>query len=265
MTRTTDEINRLLGIMRALRAPDGCPWDRQQTFASIVPYTLEEAYEVAEAIARDDMAELRDELGDLLFQVVFHSQLADERGAFGFADVAAAIGDKLERRHPHVFGDEAVRGDSHLRERWESHKERERGQKREAVSSVLDDIPLALPALSRALKIGRRVARVGFDWPDHTGALDKIEEEVAELRAEVENTAPRERMFEELGDLLFALVNLARKLDIDPEAALRAANAKFERRFRAVEGKLAESGKRPRDSTLEEMDALWNEIKSMPK
>lgn len=258
-----NNLDRLLEIMRRLRAPDGCPWDQQQTFADIAPYTIEEAYEVADAIARNDLADLRDELGDLLFQVVFHARLAEEQGAFDFAAVAGGIADKLIRRHPHVFADAEYANHDELRVAWEGHKAEERARKNAGTSaSTLDDIPLALPALSRALKIGKRVARVGFDWPDHGGALDKIEEECAELRAEVETGQAQEKLSEEFGDLLFAMVNLARKLHLDPEAALHAANRKFEHRFRAVEARLAERGKRPEDSDLEEMDGLWDEVKS---
>ena len=272
MSREAAELARLLEIMRRLRDPaEGCPWDREQSFATIAPFTIEEAYEVADAIARDDLVALRDELGDLLFQVVYHARLAEEVGAFGFAEVAAGIGDKLVRRHPHVFdagpdaGAEAVASASAQSRRWEEHKAAEKAARRgagpSAVASVLDDLPVALPALTRGHKLGRRVARVGFDWPDHAGAFDKVVEEVGELRREHEQGAPKARLHDEFGDLLFALCNVARKLELDPEAALRDANAKFERRFRAVEAKLAERGKSPESSTLEEMDAIWNEVK----
>lgn len=255
-------ITRLLEIMQRLRAPDGCPWDKQQNFATIAPYTVEEAYEVADAIARDDLDDLRDELGDLLFQVVFHARLAEEQGAFDFDSVAGSIADKLIRRHPHVFADAEYANHGELHAAWEAHKAEERAEKSAStLTSTLDDIPLALPALSRALKIGKRVERVGFDWPDHGGALDKIEEECAELRAEVESGQAKEKLDEEFGDLLFAMVNLARKLHIDPEAALQAANRKFEQRFRAVEARLAARGKRPEESNLDEMDSLWDEVK----
>lgn len=257
-----NNLARLLQIMQRLRAPDGCPWDKQQTFATIAPYTVEEAYEVADAIARHDLDDLRDELGDLLFQVVFHARLAEEQGAFDFDAVAGSIADKLIRRHPHVFAAASYADHDELHAAWEAHKAEERANKSaSAPASVLDDIPLALPALSRALKIGKRVARVGFDWPDHGGALDKIEEECAELRHEVESAASAAQVTEEFGDLLFAMVNLARKLRIDPEAALQAANRKFEQRFRAVEARLAARGKRPEESDLEEMDGLWEEVK----
>jgi len=273
LSREAAELARLLGIMRRLRDPaEGCPWDRQQSFATIAPYTIEEAYEVADAIARDDLVALRDELGDLLFQVVYHARLAEEIGAFGFAEVAAGIGDKLTRRHPHVFGDEAgtVKAASDQSARWEKLKSDEKAAAKAAAGgaaglraseSVLDDLPLALPALTRGHKLGQRVARVGFDWPDHAGAFDKVVEEVGELRREHEQRAPKQRLHDEFGDLLFALCNVARKLELDPEAALRDANLKFERRFRAVEAKLRERGKDPASSTLEEMDSLWDEVK----
>ena len=270
MSRDAEALARLIAIMQRLRDPaEGCPWDRVQTFATIAPYTIEEAYEVADAIARDDLAALREELGDLLFQVVYHARLAEEVGAFGFAEVAAGIGDKLVRRHPHVFdagaGVEPVAHAAEQNARWEQHKDAEkrarRGAGAAAAASVLDDLPLALPALTRGHKIGKRVARVGFDWPDHGGAFDKVVEEVGELRREHEQGAPKARLRDEFGDLLFALCNVARKLELDPEAALRDANAKFERRFRAVEARLRERGRSPESSDLQEMDALWDEVK----
>jgi ATP diphosphatase len=268
VSREDAELARLLEIMRRLRDPaEGCPWDRAQSFATIAPYTIEEAYEVADAIARDDLVALRDELGDLLFQVVYHARLAEEIGAFGFAEVAAGIGDKLVRRHPHLF--DAAAGIATARDqsaRWEQHKSDEKAAakaaRRDATpGSVLDDLALALPALTRGHKLGKRVARVGFDWPDHAGAFDKVIEEVGELRREHEQRAPQARLHDEFGDLLFALCNVARKLELDPESALRDANLKFERRFRAVEKALAARGKTPGSSTLEEMDAIWDEVK----
>lgn len=267
MSRATASLERLLEIMVRLRDPaEGCPWDRTQTFASIAPYTLEEAYEVADAIARDDLVALRDELGDLLFQVVYHARMAEELGAFDFAAVAEGIGAKLERRHPQVFGDEAAGDGQAHGQRWEEIKAAERSARRPGATgaSVLDDLPLALPALSRAAKIGRRVARVGFDWPDPAGAFAKVKEEVAELQAEAgaQDPAAVGRRYDELGDLLFAVCNVARKLDLDPEAALRHANAKFERRFRAVEAELEQRGKRPAESDLAEMDAVWEAVKA---
>lgn len=267
-----DPWRDLVTLMARLRTPGtGCPWDIEQTFATIAPYTIEEAYEVADAIARDDLVALRGELGDLLFQVVYHARLAEEVGAFGFAEVAAGIGDKLVRRHPHVFaagsdpGVEPIASAGEQSARWERHKDEEkraaRGAPAGAGASVLDDLPVALPALTRGHKLGKRVARVGFDWPDHAGAFDKVVEEVAELRREHEQRAPRARLHDEFGDLLFALCNVARKLELDPEAALRDANAKFERRFRAVEAELARRGRDPGSSTLEEMDSIWDQVK----
>jgi ATP diphosphatase len=267
MTRASDALERLLEIMVRLRDPaEGCPWDRRQNFATIAPYTLEEAYEVADAIARDDLVALRGELGDLLFQVVYHARMAEELGAFDFAKVTDGIAEKLLRRHPQVFaagsGTPASDGDRG----WEAIKAEERraAAPAGAPASVLDDLPVALPALARAGKIGRRVARVGFDWPDATGAFAKVREELDELEAEAgAGAAPSaERRSEELGDLLFAVCNVARKLDLDAEAALRQANAKFERRFRAVEAELARRGRTPAGSDLAEMDAVWEAVKS---
>jgi MazG family protein len=252
-------ITRLLQIMARLRDPNGgCPWDREQTFSTIAPYTIEEAYEVADAIERDDLAALRGELGDLLFQVVFHAQMASERGAFAFDDVVAAICDKLERRHPHVFGDARIDSAAAQTVAWEEQKRLERER---AGASVLDDVPLALPALTRANKLGKRAALVGFEWPDVAGALDKLDEELGELRAEVAGSAGEAEIQNELGDVLFCIVNVCRYLKIDPETALRGANAKFERRFGYVERRLGEQGRSTRDATLEEMDRLWDEGK----
>ena len=268
MTRVAESLERLLSIMARLRDPaTGCPWDKVQTFATIAPHTLEEAYEVADAIARADLEALRDELGDLLFQVVYHSRMAEEQGAFDFAAVATGIGAKLERRHPHVFGTESVVDAADQGRRWEQLKAAERQAKTPGAPapSVLDDLPIALPALARASKIGRRVARVGFDWPDADGAFAKVREELVELEAEAAadaDAAALARRSEELGDLLFAVCNVARKLDLDAEAALRQANAKFERRFRAVEAELARRGKAPADSDLAEMDAVWEAVKA---
>ncbi len=261
-----DNLKRLLAIMARLRAPvGGCPWDLEQTFHTIAPHTIEEAYEVAEAIERDDMASLEDELGDLLFQVVYHSQIAKERGAFDFDTVAGAISDKMVRRHPHVFGGDEERSAEAQTNRWEDHKARERQAKAEAegrISSALDGVTVGLPALTRALKLQKRAARVGFDWAEPAPILDKLEEEIGELRAEISASYPvPERVMDELGDVLFVLVNLARRLAVDPEAALRHANTKFERRFRRIEALLADQGRKPADSTLTEMDALWDEAK----
>lgn len=259
-------IDDLLAIMARLRDPDGgCPWDLEQTFATIAPYTLEEAYEVADAIERGAMAELQDELGDLLLQVVFHSRMAEEAGHFAFADVVGSICAKMLRRHPNVFGDAEVADAAAQTAAWEEQKARERAAKAAAEASdgdagrhsVLDGLPVALPALVRAVKIQKRVGRVGFDWPDAAQVIDKIEEELEEVRVELD--APEQdpaRVEEEIGDLLFAVANLARKTGVDAESALRAANAKFERRFRAVEDLLEKQGKSPENSTLDEMEAL---------
>jgi nucleoside triphosphate diphosphatase len=253
-------IIRLLDIMARLRNPQrGCPWDLEQTFRTIAPYTIEEAYEVADAIERDDLAALRDELGDLLFQVVFHAQMASERGAFAFDDVVAAICDKLERRHPHVFGDAHIDSAAAQTVAWEEQKRLERER---AGASVLDDVPLALPALTRANKLGRRAALIGFEWPDVAGALDKLDEELGELRKEVAEEAGEAAIANELGDVLFCVVNVCRYLKVDPETALRGANTKFERRFGYVERRLREQGRRVGEATLEEMDRLWDEGKA---
>jgi ATP diphosphatase len=254
------ELRRLLSIMAALRDPvRGCPWDREQSFATIAPYTIEEAYEVADAIARDDMPALADELGDLLLQVVYHARLAEEAGQFDFATVAAMIADKMVRRHPHVFGEAAARGAGAQSLAWEEQKRAERAGRAE--TGTLAGIPRALPALTRAEKLTARAARVGFDWPDAAAVLDKFAEEIAELRAELPDADPR-RLADEMGDLLFVLANLARKLDLDPEACLRAANAKFARRFGAVEAALAAEGRLPAEATLDEMEAAWQAAKA---
>jgi ATP diphosphatase len=257
------ELRRLLDVMAALRDPDaGCPWDRVQTFGTIASYTVEEAYEVADAIARHDLAALPDELGDLLFQVVYHARMAEEAGRFGFADVARLIADKMVRRHPHVFGDAAERDgaaqSAAQSAMWEAQKSAERAARAE--TGALAGVPAALPALTRARKLTARAARVGFDWPDAGAVLDKLDEETAELRAELPEAEPA-RLADELGDMLFVLANLARKLDLDPEACLQQANAKFVRRFGAVEQALAFAGKTPADSTLEEMEAAWQAAK----
>lgn len=255
----SDPIQRLIAIMAALRDPvGGCPWDRVQDFASVAPYTIEEAYEVADAIARDDMKALEDELGDLLFQVVFHARLAEERGAFDFAGVARAIADKMIRRHPHVFGDTGPMEAAAQNEAWEALKREERAARAE--SGTLAGIPPGLPALTRALKLTKRAARVGFDWPDAEQVLAKLDEEVGELRAEIA-AGDRARLADEMGDILFVVANLARKLDLDPEACLRAGNAKFERRFGAVEARLAARGLAPQDATLEAMEGEWQAAK----
>jgi ATP diphosphatase len=261
MSDAQTALLRLLEIMRRLRDPRaGCPWDLEQDFASIAPYTIEEAYEVADAIARGVAGEIESELGDLLFQVVFHARMGEERGWFDFGSVADAISDKLTARHPHVFGDAAAGSTVELNRAWEEHKAQERAARGAATPSELSDVPLALPALARAAKLGKRAGRVGFDWPDEQGVRAKIEEELREV-----SEAAAAARAEEIGDLLFAVANWSRHLRVDPEEALRLANAKFERRFRAMEG-LA----RERSLTLSSLDAgawdaLWNEVKTLEK
>jgi ATP diphosphatase len=254
------EITRLLGIMARLRdKSSGCPWDLEQDFATIAPYTIEEAYEVADAAARRDMPALKDELGDLLFQVVYFARLAEEDGAFTFADVAAAIADKMLRRHPHVFGEGAARDAAGQNEAWEAQKAAER--RAAAQEGALAGVPAALPALTIAEKLTKRAARVGFDWPNVAAVLSKLDEEIAELRAELE-AGDADRLEDELGDMLFVLVNLARKLKLDPEAALRRANGKFTFRFMAVERKLAAEGVTPAEAGLPRMEAAWQAVKA---
>jgi len=254
----TRPIDRLLAIMAQLRDPKrGCPWDREQDFATIAPYTIEEAYEVADAIGRGDMAGLKDELGDLLLQVVFHARMAEEAGYFGFEEIAAAISDKMVRRHPHVFGDAEITSVAAQNEAWEAHKAAER-QAAGRADSVLDGVALALPALLRAAKISRRAARIGFDWPDARAVVPKIAEEIAEIEAVLDAGADPAALEEEVGDLLFAAANLARKLDVEPETALRRATAKFERRFRRVETLAAERGAGP---DIDALEAIWAEVK----
>ncbi|OWJ68340.1 nucleoside triphosphate pyrophosphohydrolase [Inquilinus limosus] len=255
-----DATRRLIEVMARLRDPQtGCPWDVEQSFRTIAPYTIEEAYEVADAIERDAMDELKDELGDLLFQVAFHSRMAEERGAFAYADVAAGIADKMIRRHPHVFGGAEVDADG-MPAQWERQKAEERAAKAEAEgrpAGVLDGIAAGLPSLTRALKLQKRAARVGFDWTDPADILDKIEEEVGEIRAEIDGKAPKERIEDEIGDLLFCAVNLARRYEVDPDSALRRTNAKFERRFRHLEAALRAQGRDPAGASLDEMEELW--------
>ena len=253
----------LIEIMAKLRDPQGgCPWDLEQTFATIAPYTVEEAYEVADAIERGDLSDLKEELGDLLLQVVFHSQMAQEQGAFDITDVARAISDKMIRRHQHVFGDHAYESLSDQVAVWEQLKAQERQAK--AKTGVLDDVPTGLPALTRAVKLTKRAARVGFDWPTAKEVLDKLREETDEIAVEIE-AGDLAKAREELGDILFVCASLARKLDVDPEDALRATNAKFTRRFGFVETELAKRGKTPDQSDLAEMDGLWNEAKAAEK
>jgi MazG family protein len=259
-----DPMRRLVEIMARLRDPrTGCPWDQKQTYATIVPYTLEEAYEVADAIERGDMRELRDELGDLLFQTVFYSQIAREQGHFDFDDVASAICEKMVRRHPHVFGDADYADDAALRQAWDRHKAEERAARNEsAVPSEMDGVARALPALMRAEKLQRRAARVGFDWPDAAGAFAKTREEFAEVEAEIADANP-ERLQEELGDLLFAMVNVVRLLGYDAEQALSGASAKFERRFRRMEQLQRErGGPALSELPLDQQEALWERAKT---
>jgi len=248
-------IETLRAIMKALRTPEtGCPWDLEQSFETIAPYTIEEAYEVQDAIARGNRTDLCEELGDLLLQTVYHAQIADEEGTFDFDDVIEAISKKMVRRHPHVFGDEAAKSAKLAKGFWEDAKAKERDGG--AMEGLLASVPLALPGLTRALKLQAKAARVGFDWPSVENVYDKIGEEIAEFRA-----APDAEKAAEFGDILFAMANVARHLGIDPEGALRATNAKFERRFRYIETELEKMGKRPADSNLQEMDALWNAAK----
>ena len=255
---------RLLEIMRRLRDPEtGCPWDIEQSFATIAPYTIEEAYEVADAIEREAWDELKGELGDLLFQSVFHSQMADEAGYFTFDEVADTMSDKMVARHPHVFGDENRDKSAEQQTRdWETIKAQERAKKQQ--QGTLDGVAIGLPALLRAVKLQKRAARVGFDWPETAMVLDKISEECHEL-VEAKETLPQDKIEEEMGDLLFVVANLARHLKVEPEAALRRANAKFVRRFEYIEAELEKSGKKPEDSNLEEMDGFWDQIRAADK
>lgn len=263
MTSSPSPIERLKDVMARLRQPDGgCPWDVEQTFATIAPYTVEEAYEVADAIQRDDMRDLKEELGDLLFQVIFHARMAEEQGLFSFDDVAEAIADKLVRRHPHVFSDAGHRTSEQQTAAWEEIKAEERRGKEK--HGVLDDVPVGLPALTRAVKLTKRAGRVGFDWPTADEVIAKLHEELDELREEID-ARDQARIRDEMGDVLFVVANLARKLGVEPEDALRSSNAKFVRRFHHIEARLAESGRKPTDSTLHEMDALWNEARLADK
>jgi ATP diphosphatase len=266
------EIGDLLAVMARLRDPaTGCPWDREQTFATIAAYTIEEAYEVADAIARNDLDGLKDELGDLLLQVVYHARMAEEDGRFAFADVVDAITAKMVRRHPHVFEDTSLRDTFLGSAAWDRIKAEEKAAgapNADGAGSLLDDIPVALPALSRSVKLQSRASRVGFDWPSLTPVLAKIEEEIAELKFAIADekreasVPPSKKIAEEFGDLLFVMANIARHLGIDPEASLREANAKFVRRFRSIEAALLAEGRTPEDATLEEMDQLWDEAKA---
>jgi ATP diphosphatase len=267
MTPSRD-ISRLIEIMAALRTPvTGCPWDLEQSFETIAPFTIEEAYEVADAIARGDLIDLRDELGDLLLQVVYHARLAEERGAFRFEDVVEAITRKLIRRHPHVFGDARHLPPDEVEALWETIKAEERAERAAArggqveAASILDGAPAALPGLTRAVKLQQKAARVGFDWDDVALVVGKVREEADEV-AEAVASGDKDAVEDEIGDLLCAVANLARHAGVDPEAAIRRSNAKFERRFRAIEAALAAQGRTPADSDLAEMDALWNEAKA---
>lgn len=262
------DIAALIDIMRRLRTPvTGCPWDLEQTFETIAPYTVEEAYEVADAIARGNLEELREELGDLLLQVVYHSRIAEEQQEFDFGDVVHAVTAKMIRRHPHVFGDEATRAAGVSEGFWDRIKDAEKAARGDdQQKGLLDEVPLALPALVRAIKLQNKAARVGFDWPNLTPVLSKLKEELAELETalaeQTKSSAGADpKVAEEFGDLLFVMANVARHLDIDPETALRGANDKFTRRFRYIERSLAEAGRSPQQSSLEEMDALWDEAK----
>lgn len=251
-------INRLLDIMAALRTPEtGCPWDLEQSFATIAPYTIEESYEVADAIAQGNLVSLKEELGDLLFQVVFHARIAEEQGAFDFNEVVQGLSDKMEARHPHVFGTHAIETADQQTQNWEVMKAKERAAKLAEDPSLLADIPLALPALMRAEKLTKRAARVGFDWPSLEEVFEKLAEEIGETREAIDE-GDQGHIEEEIGDVLFVLANLARKAKVDPEVALRSSNAKFERRFRWIEEALQRDGKSPETSSLEEMDVLWN-------
>jgi ATP diphosphatase len=260
------DIGRLLEIMAALRTPEtGCPWDLAQDFSTIAPYTIEEAYEVADAIERGDLDDLREELGDLLLQVVFHARMAEERRAFDFGDVVQAIGEKLIRRHPHVFGDERSRTPRAVEDLWHRIKAQEKAARIQPTEheGALAGVPVALPALTRALKLQDKAGKVGFDWNDPRAVLRKIREETDEIEAALDGgEAEAQNAAAEVGDLLFAAVNLARHLRADPEAVLRQTSRKFERRFAAIERALAAAGKKPQDASLEEMDALWDAAKA---
>lgn len=260
-----DQIDALVSIMADLRNPvGGCPWDLEQDFRSIAPYTIEEAYEVADAIERGNPEDLKEELGDLLLQVAFHARMAQEQGLFAFSDVVRAICEKMIRRHPHVFGDETAEASGGVRLRWDEIKAEEKKAKGRT-GRLLDDVPPAMPALVRAVKLQAKAAKVGFDWPGTREVLDKLAEETAELVNELDNGSVPDLVEEEFGDLLFVYANLARHLKVDPEAALRRANAKFMSRFAHIEDALAKDNRRPEQSSLEEMDALWNEAKKIEK
>ena len=268
------DIQKLLAIMARLRTPGtGCPWDLAQDFASIAPYTIEEAYEVADAIERGDLEDLKDELGDLLLQVVFHARMAEEAGRFGFGDVVEAITKNMIRRHPHIFGDLDARDAAAVKQRWDAIKAEEKAERAtrrsadghgEAEAGLLADVPVALPALTRAIKLQRRAGTVGFDWNDPHAVMAKIREELEEFEHELSRKgAKHDRLEDELGDILFAVANLGRHVGVEPEVALRRSNAKFARRFRHIETELSRHGRDLRDASLEEMEALWTEAKRL--
>ena len=263
MSKQTD---RLIEVMARLRHPtEGCPWDIEQDFDTIAPYTIEEAYEVADAIQQGDRGALREELGDLLLQVAYHARMAEEEGSFAYEDVAQGIADKMIRRHPHVFGDATVADADAQTANWEAQKAAERAARADKEGtrpSALDGVPVGMPALTRAEKLTKRAARVGFDWPHVDQVFDKMAEEIGELRHEIAEDAPRARLEDELGDLLFCMANLARHLKLDPEHALRAANAKFERRFRAVEASFSDEGGEISKATLDAMEDRWQQVKA---
>lgn len=265
MADAQSEIDRLLDVMAALRHPEtGCPWDLEQTFETIIPYTIEEAYEVADAIDRGNLDDLKDELGDLLLQVAYHARLAEERGAFAFSDVANTIADKMIRRHPHVFGDVAANGTDGVKLRWEEIKAAERAAKSTPGAGLLADVATALPALSRAMKLQRRAASVGFDWTEVEEVAAKVREELSEVEAQVAADPRRPEQIEaEIGDLLFTVVNLARHLDVDPETALRGANRRFSTRFAFVEATLNKAGRSLDDASAMELEAAWNAAKAV--
>jgi tetrapyrrole methylase family protein / MazG family protein len=252
---------RFVELIARLRAPGGCPWDREQTHETVKPMTIEEAYEVAHAIEEGDDGELASELGDLLLQVVFHANIAEERGAFRLKEVIDRVGDKMVRRHPHVFGDDLAASSGEVLRNWEAIKAQERAARGKDDESMLDSVHKGLPAVMEAFQMTTKVSRVGFDWKEATGALAKLDEEVAELREAIASTTDASRVAEEVGDLFFAAVNVARLTGVDPESALKAANRKFRRRFRHIEERLREEGRKPADSNLEEMDRLWDEAK----
>ena len=258
-------IEKLLEIMAMLRDPQhGCPWDKKQTFETIVPYTIEEAYEVADAIEQGDFPELNKELGDLLFQVVFYAQMANEQGKFNFEQIAQTMCDKLIHRHPHVFADTELKSEQAVNKNWERLKSVERQQKDPSNTSVLDDVPRTIPALSRAYKLQKRASNVGFDWPDIHGAFDKVSEEIEEVKQELKDTEKnRDKIADELGDLYFALTNVTRHLGLKPEEILRAANNKFERRFRGVEAMAKENGVDVKNASLSTLDQYWDKVKAI--